>query len=120
MAWNASIGTLSLLALSSRKGKQKTSGRRGKKGRKQTKLLSKTLSRKRFGVLNIKRHSLGMNTTPVTAESFAKWKKDRTEKKDQIENDERKAKLEAMSRGFRHGGVVFSGRDMVILTLNLV
>lgn len=64
---------------------------------------------------NEQRHNLGPNTTPVTAESFTKWKKDRVEKREKLEFDTRKAKQEAMAKlkqGLKNTGMVFSGRDM--------
>ena len=58
---------------------------------------------------------MGPNTTPVTAESFAKWKQERVEKRERQMNDTRKAKAEAMAKmqqGLKNTGMVFSGRDM--------
>lgn len=49
----------------------------------------KTLTLEEF--LESERHKLGENLTPVTEESFAKWKKDRLDKK-AAEDEARKAK----------------------------
>jgi hypothetical protein len=61
-----------------------------------------------------KRHKLGPNTTPVTAESFYKWKAERVNRREEIENAEKQAKAEAMTKmkaGMRTG-MKFSGKDM--------
>ncbi len=58
---------------------------------------------------------MGPDTTPVTAESFTKWKAERVLKKVELENATRKAKLEAMqkmSHGMKNSGLTFSGKDM--------
>lgn len=58
---------------------------------------------------------MGPNTTPVTAASFAKWKLERTLKREALELTQRKAKQDAMSKmkqGLKNTGMVFSGRDM--------
>ncbi|KAJ3356789.1 hypothetical protein HDU91_005503, partial [Kappamyces sp. JEL0680] len=65
--------------------------------------------------LEKERHALGPDTTPVTAESFAKWKAERVQKRVDLENATRKAKLEAMQKmkqGMKNTGMTFSGRDM--------
>lgn len=65
--------------------------------------------------LEKQRHSLGPNTTMVTAATFAAWKKDRVAKKEKQERETRSAKADAMAKlkaGLKNTGMVFSGRDM--------
>lgn len=56
------------------------------------------------------RHKLGSNLTPVTPESFAKWKKTRMDKKEAEQEAMRKAKEVQSSAGKNSG---MSGRDLV-------
>ncbi|KAF9582605.1 hypothetical protein BGW38_010987, partial [Lunasporangiospora selenospora] len=59
--------------------------------------------------LEMERHKLGKNLTPVTAESFATWKKSRADRVEQEEMVKRKAKEAA----FKAGKVLqFSGREI--------
>lgn len=57
----------------------------------------------------MKRHKLGSNLTPVTLESFNKWKQNRQDKKVADENAARKAKETRMKAGRQQG---MSGRDL--------
>ncbi|CEG70537.1 Putative Cytoplasmic protein [Rhizopus microsporus] len=59
--------------------------------------------------LEIERHKLGPNLTPVTLESFEQWKKNRTEKKEAEESAARKQKETRMKAGRSQG---MSGRDL--------
>ncbi|KDQ53250.1 hypothetical protein JAAARDRAFT_39632 [Jaapia argillacea MUCL 33604] len=59
--------------------------------------------------LEVERHKLGSNLTPVTPESFAKWKRTRMDKKTAEEEAMRKAKDAAASAGKNVG---MSGRDL--------
>ncbi|KAK7031172.1 Translation machinery-associated protein 46 [Paramarasmius palmivorus] len=59
--------------------------------------------------LEVERHKLGSNLTPVTPETFAKWKKTRMDKKQAEEEVVRKAK-EAQSAAGKNTGM--SGRDL--------
>ncbi|KAJ3041078.1 hypothetical protein HDV00_009978 [Rhizophlyctis rosea] len=64
--------------------------------------------------LETERHKLGTNTTPVTAESFAKWKADRKAREAEVAKDAAKAKQEAydkMKAGMK-SGMAFSGREL--------
>jgi len=56
------------------------------------------------------RHKLGSNLTPVTPETFAKWKKTRMDKKEAEQEASRKAK-EAQNAAGKNVGM--SGRDLV-------
>lgn len=78
--------------------------------------------------LEVERHRLGSNLTPVTAESFEKWKKERMEKKAAEEEAQKKKKetqaaankvaglsgRELVSEGWEKGGAVSVGK--VVLT----
>ena len=57
-----------------------------------------------------KRHKLGTNLTPVTPESFAKWKRTRMDKK-QAEDDAVKKAKDAQAAAGKSNGM--SGRDLV-------
>ncbi|KAF8173919.1 hypothetical protein BJ912DRAFT_1147688 [Pholiota molesta] len=59
--------------------------------------------------LEVERHKLGSNLTPVTPETFAVWKKTRMDKKQAEEEAQRKAKDVQMSAGKNSG---MSGRDL--------
>ena len=59
--------------------------------------------------LEVERHKLGTNLTPVTPESFAKWKKNRLNKKDAEQEALRKTKDVANAAGKNTG---MSGRDL--------
>ncbi|KJA19809.1 hypothetical protein HYPSUDRAFT_68997 [Hypholoma sublateritium FD-334 SS-4] len=59
--------------------------------------------------LEVERHKLGTNLTPVTPESFAKWKKTRMDKKQAEEEAQRKAKDLQNNAGKNSG---MSGRDL--------
>lgn len=59
--------------------------------------------------LEAERHKLGTQLTPVTAESFAQWKKDRVDKKAAEEEVDRKKK-EAQAAANKANGL--SGREM--------
>ncbi|KAF5382230.1 hypothetical protein D9615_004260 [Tricholomella constricta] len=59
--------------------------------------------------LEVERHKLGPNLTPVTPESFAKWKKTRMDKKEAENEVLRKAK-DAQSAAGKNAGM--SGRDL--------
>ncbi|KAF8155080.1 hypothetical protein BJ912DRAFT_893460 [Pholiota molesta] len=59
--------------------------------------------------LEVERHKLGSNLTPVTPETFAVWKKTRMDKKQAEEEAQRKAKDVQMSAGKSSG---MSGRDL--------
>lgn len=60
------------------------------------------------------RHKLGTNLTPVTPESFAKWKRTRMDKKLAEEEAIKKAKDTQAAAGKNSG---MSGRDLVSLFL---
>ncbi|KAJ1033581.1 hypothetical protein NDA13_001569 [Ustilago tritici] len=62
--------------------------------------------------LETERHKLGSNLTPVTAETFAKWKKERMDKK-QAEAEMLKKKKEAQAAANKMAGL--SGREMFSL-----
>jgi len=59
--------------------------------------------------LEVERHKLGANLTPVTPESFAKWKKTRMDKKEAEDEAMRKAKQAHNAAGKNTG---MSGRDL--------
>ncbi|EPQ52502.1 hypothetical protein GLOTRDRAFT_47202 [Gloeophyllum trabeum ATCC 11539] len=59
--------------------------------------------------LEVERHKLGSNLTPVTPETFAKWKQTRMDKKQAEEEAIRKAKSTAAAAGKNTG---MSGRDL--------
>nr|VWP01284.1 Lon protease (EC (ATP-dependent protease La) [Ganoderma boninense] len=59
--------------------------------------------------LEVERHKLGTNLTPVTPETFAKWKRTRMDKKLAEEEALRKAKDEKHAAGKNSG---MSGRDL--------
>jgi len=59
--------------------------------------------------LEVERHKLGPNLTPVTAESFAQWKKTRMNKKEAEEEALRKTKDAQHAAGKTVG---MSGRDL--------
>ncbi|KAF8657557.1 hypothetical protein AX16_002194 [Volvariella volvacea WC 439] len=59
--------------------------------------------------LEVERHKLGQNLTPVTPETFAVWKKTRMDKK-QAEQDALKKAKEAQHAAGRNNGM--SGRDL--------
>ncbi|KAF7964679.1 hypothetical protein HWV62_4199 [Athelia sp. TMB] len=59
--------------------------------------------------LEVERHKLGSNLTPVTPESFAKWKKTRMDKKQAEEEAMAKAKSTQNAAGKNTG---MSGRDL--------
>ncbi|KAG8979582.1 hypothetical protein FRB90_008061, partial [Tulasnella sp. 427] len=59
--------------------------------------------------LEVERHKLGTNLTPVTPETFAKWKKTRLDKKDAEAEVVRKAKEAQQAAGKFNG---MSGRDL--------
>jgi len=63
--------------------------------------------------LETERHKLGPNLTPVTPESFAKWKQTRLDAKSASEDAERKAKA-ATANANKAAGL--SGRDMYVAT----
>lgn len=58
---------------------------------------------------NTQRHKLGSNLTPVTRESFAKWKQTRMNKKEAEADAQRKAKASQAAAGKNSG---MSGRDL--------
>jgi len=66
-----------------------------------------TISLEEF--LEVERHKLGTNLTPVTPESFAKWKRTRMDKKQAEEEAMRKAKDTQHAAGKNSG---MSGRDL--------
>lgn len=68
---------------------------------------SKVISLEEF--LEVERHKLGTNLTPVTPESFAKWKTTRMNKKEAEEEAVRKAKEQQNAAGKNSG---MSGRDL--------
>ena len=59
--------------------------------------------------LETERHKLGSNLTPVTAETFAKWKKERVNKKEAEGDAVKKAKEATNAAGKQHG---LSGKDL--------
>jgi len=66
-----------------------------------------TISLEEF--LEVERHKLGPNLTPVTPETFAKWKRTRMDKK-QVEEDAVKKTKEATHAAGKNTGM--SGRDL--------
>ncbi|KIJ96528.1 hypothetical protein K443DRAFT_682250 [Laccaria amethystina LaAM-08-1] len=68
---------------------------------------AKVISLEEF--LEVERHKLGSNLTPVTPETFAKWKKTRMDKKEAETEAMKKAK-EAQSTAGKSSGM--SGRDL--------
>ncbi|KAF6755400.1 hypothetical protein DFP72DRAFT_340580 [Ephemerocybe angulata] len=68
---------------------------------------AKVISLEEF--LEVERHKLGSNLTPVTKESFAHWKKTRMDKKQAEEEAAKKAK-ETQSAAGKNSGM--SGRDL--------
>ncbi|PSR72336.1 hypothetical protein PHLCEN_2v11784 [Hermanssonia centrifuga] len=66
-----------------------------------------TISLEEF--LEVERHKLGSNLTPVTPESFAKWKQTRMNKKQAEEEAVKKAKDTQAAAGKNSG---MSGRDL--------
>lgn len=60
--------------------------------------------------LEVERHKLGSNLTPVTPETFAIWKKTRMDKKQAEQEAVRKAKETQNAAGKNSG---MSGRDLV-------
>ncbi|KAF9001562.1 hypothetical protein BDQ17DRAFT_1490874 [Cyathus striatus] len=66
-----------------------------------------TISLEEF--LEVERHKLGTNLTPVTPESFAKWKKTRMDKKQAEQEAMEKAKDQKNAAGKNTG---MSGRDL--------
>jgi DRG Family Regulatory Proteins, Tma46 len=62
--------------------------------------------------LEVERHKLGKDLTPVTAETFAQWKKNRIDKKD-AEEQLAKNKKEAQAKMNKMTGL--SGREMFTL-----
>ena len=58
----------------------------------------------------LQRHKLGTNLTPVTPETFAKWKKTRMDKKEAEAEALKKAKETQNTAGKSSG---MSGRDLV-------
>ena len=64
--------------------------------------------------LEKERHSLGPNLTPVTAESFAEWKKSRKDRDALVESEAQKKKSEEYKRlkaGMKTG-MTFSGKEL--------
>ncbi|PAV16345.1 translation machinery-associated 46 [Pyrrhoderma noxium] len=66
-----------------------------------------TISLEEF--LEVERHKLGSNLTPVTPETFAKWKRTRMDKKQAAEDIQKKAKEAQAAAGKSNG---MSGRDL--------
>lgn len=66
---------------------------------------------------SLQRHKLGPNLTPVTPETFAKWKKTRMDKKEAEMEAARKAKEAQNSAGKSSG---MSGRDLVRHTISFI
>ncbi|KAF9804651.1 hypothetical protein IEO21_09319 [Rhodonia placenta] len=66
-----------------------------------------TISLEEF--LEVERHKLGSNLTPVTPETFAKWKQTRMNKKQAEDDALRKAKEQQAAAGKSNG---MSGRDL--------
>lgn len=65
-------------------------------------------------ILSVQRHKLGPNTTPVTAESFAKWKADRKAREKAEAEADMKQKKEAYDK-YKAGmksGITFSGKEL--------
>ncbi|KAI8994305.1 hypothetical protein BC832DRAFT_424947 [Gaertneriomyces semiglobifer] len=64
--------------------------------------------------LETERHKLGANTTPVTAESFAKWKAERKAREDAETSETTKKKKEAYEkhRAGMKSGMAFSGKEL--------
>lgn len=67
--------------------------------------------------ISTQRHKLGSNLTPVTPESFAKWKRTRMDKKQAEEELNKKAKDAQAAAGKNTG---MSGRDLVSLFVILL
>ena len=64
--------------------------------------------------LEKERHNLGPNLTPVTAESFAEWKKNRKERDAALESEVQKKKSDEYKR-YKAGmktGMTFSGKEL--------
>ncbi|BFZ62643.1 Translation machinery-associated protein 46 [Saitoella coloradoensis] len=68
--------------------------------------------------IETERHRLGKNLTPVTLETFNKWKKERIERKEADEKDNQK-KIEAQVKAGRAGGMV-SGRNWFVFRPDLL
>ena len=68
-----------------------------------------------YSRLPCQRHKLGSNLTPVTPESFAKWKRTRMDKKTAEEEALKKAKDDRHAAGKNSG---MSGRDLVRAAIN--
>jgi hypothetical protein len=64
--------------------------------------------------LEVERHKLGPNLTPVTKETFAVWKKTRMDKKEAEKEVLKKAKDAQHAAGKASG---MSGRDLVRIAL---
>jgi len=60
--------------------------------------------------LEVERHKLGSNLTPVNKETFAKWKRTRMDKKEAEQETVRKSKDARFAAGKSSG---MSGRDLV-------
>ena len=60
------------------------------------------------------RHNLGSDLTPVTAETFAKWKKERKEREANAEAEQSKKKQEEYKkmRAGMKSGMTFSGKEL--------
>jgi hypothetical protein len=65
---------------------------------------------RRSSSVRLQRHKLGSNLTPVTPETFAKWKKTRMDKKEAEMEAAHKAKEVQNAAGKNVG---MSGRDLV-------
>ncbi|PWZ01041.1 hypothetical protein BCV70DRAFT_199401 [Testicularia cyperi] len=83
-----------------------------KSQKKELEQLEKAMEISLEDFLETERHKLGTNLTPVTAESFAKWKKERMDKK-QAEEEMLKKKKEAQAAANKMAGL--SGREMFSL-----
>lgn len=65
--------------------------------------------------LETERHKLGPNLTPITYESFNKWKSERKLKKEKENDEKAKAKADAYKQfkaGMKSGMGAFSGREL--------
>lgn len=65
--------------------------------------------------LEVERHKLGKNLTPVTEESFKKWKEERKNREILELTEAAKKKKEAYENqkaGMKSGGIAFSGREL--------